>query len=62
MPQHYLHNIFCVRKPHGYCRHARPERAEVYRAKPIESFDTVVLSGDFENGAKFWYGATHSGN
>lgn len=58
---HYLHNIFFVLGD-------RPDTAampihvaaEVYRAKPIESFDTVVLRGSFENGARFWYGATHS--
>lgn len=58
---HYLHNIFFVLGD-------RPDTAampvsvtaEVYRAKPIESFDTVVLRGEFENGAQFWYGATHS--
>ncbi|HHW45363.1 MAG TPA: Gfo/Idh/MocA family oxidoreductase [Clostridiales bacterium] len=60
---HYLHNIFFVLGSRMDAA-AMPVqvRAEVYRAKPIESFDTVVLSGGFENGAKFWYGATHSGD
>lgn len=58
---HYLHNIFFILGDAGDTA-ALPTSvtAEVYRAKNIESFDTVALRGAFANGAKFWYGATHS--
>lgn len=58
---HYLHNIFFVLgdRPETAAM-PRSITAEVYRAKPIESFDTVVLRGDFADGAQFWYGATHA--
>lgn len=58
---HYLHNIFFVLGDQPNTA-ALPTAvtAEVYRAKAIESFDTAVLRGTFANGAKFWYGATHS--
>lgn len=60
---HYLHNIFFVlgdkMETADMPLHVR---AELYRAKPIESFDTCVLSGEFESGCRFWYAATHAGD
>lgn len=60
---HYLHNIFFMMGP-------RIDRSElpaqvwgsVYRAKPIESFDTCFLKGKFPNGADFLFLSTHSGD
>lgn len=58
---HYLHNIFFVLGEAADTA-AMPVSvtAEVYRSKDIDSFDTVIMTGNFKDGAKFWYGATHS--
>lgn len=60
---HYLHNIFFVLG--GAMSEARmPERVEasLYRARPIETFDTCFLRGAFADGSRFFFGATHAGD
>jgi len=34
------------------------DTAELYRARPIESFDTAVVQASSQQGLKFWFGAT----
>jgi predicted dehydrogenase len=53
---HYLHNIFFLlgKGPKNYT-------AELYRGKEIETFDTCYLNGKFDDGAKFFYAASHAG-
>ena len=60
---HYLHNLFFLMGG-SLSEAAMPEkvRYSVYRAKDIESFDTCFAGGTFENGSKFLYIATHSGD
>jgi predicted dehydrogenase len=36
------------------------DSAELYRARPIESFDTAVVRATGSNGVKFWLGVSHS--
>lgn len=53
---HYLHNIFFIND----CGAAEYDFFTA-RANDIETFDTCVIKGELENGARFWYGATHCG-
>lgn len=58
---HYLHNIFFLLG--GAMEQSRtPQwvKAELYRAKKIETFDTCFLRGGFDNGCEFLYMASHS--
>lgn len=60
---HYLHNIFFMMGS-AEDRSEMPTevKGSVYRAKPIESFDTCFLKGSFKNGAQFLFLSTHSGD
>lgn len=60
---HHLHNIFFL-LGEDMASAAMPEQvqASLYRAHPIESFDTCVMRGHFEGGADFLYLSTHSGD
>ncbi len=60
---HYLHNIFFM-MGEAMESSLMPARAwgSVYRAKPIESFDTCFFKGSFANGASFLFLSTHSGD
>ncbi len=60
---HYLHNIFFMMGS-GLSQSELPAQAwgSVYRAKPIESFDTCFLKGKFSDGADFLFLSTHSGD
>ena len=57
---HYLHNIFFLLGGAPDAS-AMPDtiRGSVFRFRDIESFDTIFLRGAFENGAFFYYSATH---
>lgn len=59
---HYLHNMFFMMGT-ALDRSEMPVevKGSVYRAKPIESFDTCFLKGSFQNGAEFLFLSTHSG-
>lgn len=60
---HYLHNMFFL-MGNALDESEMPVavKGSVYRAKPIESFDTCFLKGSFQNGATFLFLSTHSGN
>ena len=60
---HYLFNIFFIAGD-KLNTSAMPvqAQAEIYRAKDIKSYDTCFLRGVFDNGCKFYYFATHSGD
>ena len=57
---HYLHNIFFL-LGETMTTSALPVEIQgnVYRAKPIESYDTCFLKGSFANGASFFFTASH---
>jgi predicted dehydrogenase len=59
---HLIHNIMylaCQDDLNGY---AMPVEAtgELYRARPIESYDSACLGGRFTNGARFALGVSHA--
>lgn len=58
---HYLHNIFFV-LGEEFSQAALPEtlQVELYRANAIDSFDTAIMTGEFANGAKLYYSASHA--
>ncbi len=58
---HYLHNIFFIMGD-AYDRSLAPVRttAQLFRANPIENFDTALISCQFEGGAEALYIASHS--
>ena len=60
---HYLFNIFFIAGD-KLEKSAMPKeaQAEIYRAKDIASYDTCFLRGSFDNGCKFYYFASHSGD
>lgn len=59
---HYLFNIFFMAGDKLETSAMPKEaQAEIYRAKDIESYDTCFIRGSFDNGCKFYYFATHSG-
>ena len=60
---HYLFNIFFIAGD-KLEKSAMPKeaQAEIYRAKDIKSYDTCFLRGTFDNGCKFYYFASHSGD
>ena len=57
---HFLHNIFFMLGK-DIPSSAMPERIEasLYRANPIETFDTCCLSGEFADGCRFQYITAH---
>lgn len=58
---HYLHNIFFMMGDTlAGSRLPSVVKTAMYRAKDIESFDTCVAGGEFDNGARFIYLASHS--
>jgi predicted dehydrogenase len=59
---HYLFNIFFM-AGNSIETSEMPAEAEVeiYRAKDIETYDTCFIRGSFNNGCKFYYFSTHSG-
>ena len=58
---HYLHNIFFTLGG-APDRSLEPDKieAELYRANPIENFDTAIISCGFANGAESLFIASHS--
>lgn len=60
---HYLHNLFFM-MGETLDQSAMPlqVKGSVYRAKPIESFDTCFLKGTLPGGAEFLFLSTHSGD
>jgi predicted dehydrogenase len=59
---HYLFNIFFTAGDKlGTSATPKEAQAEIYRAKDIASYDTCYIRGSFDNGCKFYYFATHSG-
>ncbi|MFV0401943.1 MAG: Gfo/Idh/MocA family protein [Oscillospiraceae bacterium] len=60
---HYLHNIFFMMGERlDSSRMPSSASGTLLRAKDIESFDTIFLAGDFDNGADFLFISTHSGD
>lgn len=58
---HYLHNIFFMMgEKLESAKMPETIKTGMYRAKNIESFDTCIAGGTFDNGAKFIYLASHS--
>ena len=58
---HYLHNmLFLMGDSLDEAALPVTAKAMTYRANPIPSFDTISLSGEFSNGAKLLYMATHA--
>lgn len=57
---HYLHNIFFM-LGRDISASAMPKRisASLYKANPVETFDTCFLQGEFEDGCRFQYVTTH---
>ncbi len=57
---HFLHNIFFMLGK-DIPSSAMPERiqASLYRANPVETFDTCFLSGEFADGCRFQYVTSH---
>ncbi|HSI86274.1 MAG: Gfo/Idh/MocA family protein [Candidatus Methylacidiphilales bacterium] len=60
---HLLHNIMFFAGTHQHS-FAEPSeiRGELYRARPIESYDTVALQGRFGSGMRFSAELTHAGD
>jgi predicted dehydrogenase len=58
---HYLHNMFYVLGPTRETG-ARPRevKAELYRANPIENYDTAALRCRADNGAEILFFSTHA--
>lgn len=57
---HYLHNMFFVLgETMDTARMPKWVEGSLYRARPIESFDTCFIRGEFEGGVPFYYGVTH---
>lgn len=58
---HYLNHLFFL-MGEKMDESAMPVevQTECYRAKEIETFDTCFIRGRFQNGCRFYYGATHS--
>lgn len=58
---HLIHNIMFLASDHpeGF---ARPEQvqAEMYRVRPIESYDTCCVRGRLDSGASFFAAMTHA--
>ncbi|MFB5660190.1 Gfo/Idh/MocA family protein [Alteribacillus sp. HJP-4] len=58
---HFLHNMFYILGDKQYKSTDITEiTAELYRANPIETFDTCALKGTTENGADFYFFAAHA--
>lgn len=51
--------FFAGRTPHASARASRVE-AELFRAHPIDSFDTGVVRAVTAEGVSLWFGATHA--
>jgi len=59
---HYIHNIFFLMGSAIETAESPSNmRAELYRAKGIETFDTCFLKGAFPSGAEFFYAVSHAG-
>ena len=59
---HYLHNIFFVLgDAMDTAQMPVSAEAQLYRARPIETFDTCFVRGALRGGATFYFGATHVG-
>ena len=58
---HYVHNMFYITGD-GAGVSAMPEdmRVELYKAKDIQTHDTIFLRGKLNNGAEFMYAASHA--
>ena len=58
---HILHNMMFLagEKPEGFAV-AKSVRAELYRARPIESYDLCCLAGDWASGITFSAAFTHA--
>ncbi len=58
---HYLHNLFFTLGP-SMTESLAPAKvtAQLFRANPIENFDTSLIACDFDNGAKALYIAAHA--
>lgn len=58
---HYLHNIFFMLGD-SIAASAMPKTIKVslYRANPIETFDSCFMTGEFENGCQFQYLTSHA--
>jgi len=58
---HYLHNIFFLLGD-SMDSSAAPVNfsGSLFRLRDIESFDTCLIRGNFDGGARFYYAATHS--
>lgn len=60
---HYLHNIFFLLGDQmDTARMPKSVEASLYRARPIETFDTCFMRGEFADGCRFFYGVTHVGD
>ena len=57
---HYLHNIFFVLGGDGTAAMPQSIKAELYRANPIENFDTAKVDMTFEGGAQAHMLAAHA--
>lgn len=58
---HYLHNmLFLLGDRMETAALPQSARAELYRGKNIETFDTCALSGRFANGGEFLYLVSHA--
>lgn len=58
---HWLHNIMYLGAERvGEFTLPVTIQAEMYRAKPIESYDTICLRGRLESGVNFHYTVTHA--
>jgi predicted dehydrogenase len=57
---HYLHNMFFVTGPDGASADYRGLSAKLYRANPIENFDTCVLRCKTDGGADVLFIASHA--
>lgn len=58
---HLIHSIlFLAGDEEGHYGEPTSLQAELYRARPIESYDTVCLRGELESGVEFSLAATHA--
>ena len=58
---HYLENMLWLTGKGFAGTDIADMDVDIRRANPIETFDTAILKGTLENGAKFFYTATHAG-